>query len=99
MKYTADLALDGVKKAHFIGIGGIGMSGIARLMLGLGYRVSGSDARESEITRALAREGAAITIGHSPRALRSPDVVVVSSAIRPENVELKEAFRLGLPVV
>jgi len=99
MKYAGDLSLDGLKKAHFIGIGGIGMSGIARLMLGLGYRVSGSDARESEITRALSREGAEIHIGHSPRALRAPDAVVVSSAIRPDNPELKEAFRLGVPVV
>ena len=70
--YTEELDMSRVRTAHFIGIGGIGMSGIARLMLGLGYRVSGSDARESEITRALAREGAAIRIGHSPRALRSP---------------------------
>ncbi len=99
MNYAGDLSLDNLKKAHFIGIGGIGMSGIARLMLGLGYRVSGSDARESEITRALAREGAEIHIGHSPRALRSPDAVVVSSAIKPENPELREAFRLGVPVV
>ncbi|OGR63724.1 MAG: UDP-N-acetylmuramate--L-alanine ligase [Elusimicrobia bacterium GWB2_63_22] len=99
MKYAGDLSLDNLKKAHFIGIGGIGMSGIARLMLGLGYRVSGSDARESEITRALAREGAELHIGHSPRALRSPDVVVVSSAIKPDNPELREAFRLGVPVV
>ena len=99
MKYAADLSLDNVGKAHFIGIGGIGMSGIARLMLGLGYRVAGSDARDSEITRALAREGAEIHIGHSPRALRSPDAVVVSSAIKADNPELREAFRLGVPVV
>ena len=97
--YSEELDLSRVRLARFIGIGGIGMSGIARLMLGLGYKVSGSDARESEITRALVREGAAITIGHHARALGSPDVVVVSSAIRPDNPELRESFRRGIPVV
>lgn len=98
MTYTEDFSIAEVKKAHFIGIGGIGMSGIARLMLGLGYRVSGSDAKASEITRALAREGAEITEGHSAGALGSPDIVVVSSAVKPDNPELKAAFRRGLPV-
>ncbi|HCC48143.1 MAG TPA: UDP-N-acetylmuramate--L-alanine ligase [Elusimicrobia bacterium] len=88
-----------VKSAHFIGIGGIGMSGIARLMLGLGYKVSGSDVKASEITRALAREGARIFERHSASALGSPGVVVVSSAVRPDNPELAAAFRRGLPVV
>ena len=98
MNFASDFSLDGIKKAHFIGIGGIGMSGIARLMLGLGYRVTGSDARESEITKALSREGARVVVGHSAGALGSPDIVVVSSAIKPENPELKEAFRRGLTV-
>ncbi len=99
MNYASDFQLDGIKKAHFIGIGGIGMSGLARLMLGLGYRVSGSDARESEITKALSREGARVTIGHCAGALGSPDIVVVSSAIKPDNPEIKAAVRLGLAVV
>jgi UDP-N-acetylmuramate--alanine ligase len=97
--FAEDLDLAAVRRAHFIGIGGIGMSGIARLMLGLGYRVSGSDSRESEITRALAREGAAISVGHKASALGSPDAVVVSSAISQDNPELREALRRGLPVV
>ncbi|MDA8130889.1 MAG: UDP-N-acetylmuramate--L-alanine ligase [Elusimicrobia bacterium] len=99
MNYTEDISIGEVRKAHFIGIGGIGMSGIARLMLGLGYKVSGSDAKASEITRALSREGAKIIEGHSPGALGFPDVVVVSSAIDPANPELKAAFKRGLPVV
>jgi UDP-N-acetylmuramate--alanine ligase len=99
MNFSEGFPLSGVKKAHFIGIGGIGMSGIARLMLGLGYKVSGSDARASELTRALAREGASITIGHCATALGSPDVVVVSSAIREDNPELSLAFKRGLTVV
>ena len=98
MNYIEDFSMDDVKKAHFIGIGGIGMSGIARLMLGLGYKVSGSDAKASEITRALSREGAEITEGHSAGALGSPDIVVVSSAVRPGNPELDAAFKRGLPV-
>lgn len=99
MKYIEKFSIDDVKSAHFIGIGGIGMSGIARLMLGLGYKVSGSDSKASEITRALAREGARIAEGHSAGALGSPDIVVVSSAVGPDNPELKAAFRRGLPVV
>ncbi|MBI4350598.1 MAG: UDP-N-acetylmuramate--L-alanine ligase [Elusimicrobia bacterium] len=98
MNYIEDFSIGEVGKAHFIGIGGIGMSGIARLMLGLGYQVSGSDAKASEITRALAREGAEITEGHSAGALGSPDIVVVSSAVKPGNPELRAAFRRGLPV-
>jgi len=99
MNYSEDFDMGRVKCAHFIGIGGIGMSGIARLMLGLGYRVSGSDAKGSEITLALAREGARICAKHSAAALGSPDIVVVSSAIKPDNPELAAAFRRGLPVV
>lgn len=99
MNYAEDFSLEEIRKAHFIGIGGIGMSGIARLMLGLGYRVSGSDAKGSEITSALAREGAKISAGHSAAALGSPDIVVVSSAIKPDNPELAAALRLGVPVV
>ena len=93
MNYTEDFDMGRVKSAHFIGIGGIGMSGIARLMLGLGYKVSGSDVKASEITRALAREGARIFERHSASALGSPGVVVVSSAVRPDNPELAAAFR------
>ena len=96
--YTEELDMSRVRTAHFIGIGGIGMSGIARLMLGLGYKVSGSDARASEITKALQREGARFTEGHSAAALGLPDVVVVSSAVKPDNPELAAAFRRGLPV-
>ena len=99
MKYASDFSLDGLRCAHFIGIGGIGMSGIARLMLGLGYEVSGSDAKESEITLALAREGAKITIGHSRAALGTAGVVVVSSAIKADNPELAAALARGLTVV
>jgi len=99
MNFVRDFSMEDVGSAHFIGIGGIGMSGIARLMLGLGYSVSGSDEKESEITVALRREGARFHRGHAAAALGRPDIVVVSSAIKPDNPELREAFRRGLPVI
>ena len=99
MEYASDIRLENIKSAHFIGIGGIGMSGIAGLMLGLGYRVTGSDARESEMTSALRRMGASVRIGHGKSLPRGTDVVVVSSAIKDDNPELAAAAALGLPVI
>ncbi len=84
---------------HFIGIGGIGMSGLARLLLKMGYEVSGSDLKASEITRALIQEGAKVYYGHDPANVRGAEVVVYSSAIKPENPELLEAKRLGLKIM
>jgi UDP-N-acetylmuramate--alanine ligase len=84
---------------HFVGIGGIGMSGIAEVFLNQGYRVSGSDVAESEITRRLAGLGARIEIGHRAENVSGANVVVVSSAIRPTNPEVIEARRLRVPVI
>ncbi len=84
---------------HFVGIGGIGMSGIAEVLLTMGYTVQGSDARESDITKRLAKLGAAIRIGQRAENLDGVEVVVISSAIKPGNPELDEARRRGLPVV
>ena len=84
---------------HFIGIGGIGMSGIAEVMLSLGYRVQGSDLKESAITQRLARLGAVIFIGQNAENLGGADVVVVSSAVKPGNAELDAARARALPVV
>jgi UDP-N-acetylmuramate--alanine ligase len=84
---------------HFIGIGGIGMSGIAEILAGLGQRVQGSDAKGSPITERLERLGVAIGLGHRPENLGAAGVVVVSTAIRDDNPELVEARRRGLPVV
>ncbi|TNC73811.1 UDP-N-acetylmuramate--L-alanine ligase [Rubellimicrobium roseum] len=84
---------------HFVGIGGIGMSGIAEVLLTMGYTVQGSDSRESDITKRLARLGAAIQIGQRAENLEGAEVVVISSAIKPGNPELDEARRKGLPVV
>ena len=84
---------------HFVGIGGIGMSGIAEVLLTMGYTVQGSDSRESDITRRLVKLGATIQIGQRAENLEGAEVVVISSAIKPGNPELDEARRKGLPVV
>ncbi len=87
------------KRVHFVGIGGIGMSGIARLLLSLGFEVSGSDIKRSEITKALERQGARIVYAHRPENVEGAEVVVYSSAIRPDNPELLRAKELGLRVI
>jgi UDP-N-acetylmuramate--alanine ligase len=84
---------------HFVGIGGIGMSGIAELLLNLGYRVSGSDLKTSDITDRLASLGGAIQVGHAAERIAGADVVVVSSAVRPDNPEVLAAQRALIPVI
>ncbi len=84
---------------HFVGIGGIGMSGIAEVLLNHGYQVQGSDLKASKITERLAKLGARIFVGQTAENLAEADVVVISSAIKPGNPELDEARRRGLPVV
>ncbi len=84
---------------HFVGIGGIGMSGIADVLLTLGYRVSGSDVKLGDVTRRLKRHGARIYRGHGREHVEGAHVVVVSSAIDGSNPEVKEARRLGIAVV
>jgi len=87
-------------KVHFVGIGGIGMSGIAELLLNLGYRVSGSDLKESEITKRLASLGGAIVLGHGAENVAPDvDVVVTSSAVRKNNPEVMHARDRGIPVI
>jgi UDP-N-acetylmuramate--alanine ligase len=88
-----------LKHIHLVGIGGTGMSGIAEVLLNLGYKVSGSDLQENEATRRLARLGATISIGHRAANVMGADVVVISSAIKPGNVEIEEAKRLKIPVI
>ncbi|GAB4299640.1 MAG: UDP-N-acetylmuramate--L-alanine ligase [Roseovarius sp.] len=84
---------------HFIGIGGIGMSGIAEVLINHGYRVQGSDLKATPITERLAQLGARVFEGQRPANLDGAEVVVISTAIRPDNPELAEARRRGLPVV
>ena len=84
---------------HFVGIGGIGMSGIADILVNLGYSVRGSDLRENAMTERLARKGIGIIIGHKAENVRGASVVVVSSAISKDNPEVLEARRLKIPVI
>jgi UDP-N-acetylmuramate--alanine ligase len=84
---------------HFVGIGGIGMSGIAELLLNLGYKVSGSDVKRSDITDRLKELGGAIFKGHAVENIKGADVVVVSSAIDPDNPEIQAAGQSSIPVI
>lgn len=87
------------RRVHFVGIGGIGMSGIAELLANLGYEVSGSDAKRSDITDRLAGLGVQIHAGHSASNIEGADVIVVSSAIHPDNPEVAAARTRRVPVI
>lgn len=88
-----------INRIHFVGIGGAGMSGIAEVLLNLGYNVQGSDLRENAVVRRLRRLGAEVFIGHDSENLGDSDVVVVSSAVTRENPEVSSALEKRLPVV
>jgi UDP-N-acetylmuramate--alanine ligase len=87
------------KVIHFVGIGGVGMSGIAEVLANLGYEVTGSDIKESETTRRLRDRGIKIHIGHGEENIDSAHVVVVSSAVGADNPEVVAAHRLSVPVI
>jgi UDP-N-acetylmuramate--alanine ligase len=87
------------ERIHFVGIGGVGMSGIAEVLLNLGYAVSGSDMADSDITRRLARLGVRYCGGHSAANVEQAEVVVVSSAVTAENVEVVAAKARKIPVI
>ena len=88
-----------IQRIHFVGIGGIGMSGIAEVLLNLGYKVSGSDLKHSGVTARLVSLGAQVFEGHRAENVQGADVVVTSSAIAKDNPEVAEAHRLHLPVI
>ncbi|MBI5682548.1 MAG: UDP-N-acetylmuramate--L-alanine ligase [Deltaproteobacteria bacterium] len=88
-----------IKHIHFVGIGGIGMSGIAEVLLNLGYKITGSDAKESSITKRLASLGAAVHISHKKENIDGADVVVYSSAVKEDNPEIRHAHERLLPVI
>ena len=95
----SDLLFSNRIRVHFVGIGGVGMSGIAEVLLSLGYRVTGSDLRFGEATRRLAEKGAVVFEGHAARQVGPADVVVTSSAVAPDNPELAAARERGLPLI
>jgi UDP-N-acetylmuramate--alanine ligase len=88
-----------IKRVHFVGIGGIGMSGIAEILLNMGFTVSGSDKNLSEITNRLKKLGAKIFKGHSPNHVKEADVLVYSSAVSLDNPEIIKAQNLKIPVI
>jgi UDP-N-acetylmuramate--alanine ligase len=88
-----------IQRIHFVGIGGIGMSGIAEVLLNLGYKISGSDLKGSAVTQRLAGLGASIFEGHRAENIPGSEVVVTSSAIAVENPEVAEARKLHIPVI
>src|SRR5262245_6573616 len=88
-----------IKHVHFVGIGGIGMSGIAEVLLNLGYKVTGSDIRATAITNRLEQLGALIYVRHAAENVKGAHVVVTSSAVRADNPEIEEAQRRKIPVI
>ncbi|GAB3465328.1 UDP-N-acetylmuramate--L-alanine ligase [Streptomonospora sediminis] len=96
---TDPVPVDKLGRVHFIGIGGVGMSGIARVLLQLGAEVTGSDAKDGRLLHELAAMGATISVGHDAANVGTADTVVVSSAVREDNPELAEARARGLRVI
>ncbi|HEY6553898.1 MAG TPA: Mur ligase domain-containing protein, partial [Vicinamibacteria bacterium] len=88
-----------IQHVHFVGLGGSGMSGIAEVLLNLGYTVSGSDLKRSSVTDRLAAQGARFAEGHAALQVKGAHVVVTSTAVRPDNPEVIEAKRAGIPVI
>lgn len=88
-----------MKKVHFIGIGGIGLSALARYLKQEGYTISGSDIKSTKITTALENEGMSVTIPHHPSCVSDQDMVVISAVIKDDNVEVIEAKKRGIPVL
>src|SRR3954451_7514751 len=88
-----------IQRVHFVGIGGIGMSGIAEVLLNLGYKVSGSDMRSTSITEHLSSLGGTIAYRHVPENVVGAHVVVTSSAVSPQNPEIIEAHKCKIPVI
>ncbi|MFB0526509.1 MAG: UDP-N-acetylmuramate--L-alanine ligase [bacterium] len=91
--------LKNIQHIHFVGIGGSGMSGIAEVLINLGYKVSGSDLKQTEVTQRLASLGGKIFIGHKPEQVGNAHVVVTSSAVLPDNPEVVQAKRFKIPVI
>ncbi|WP_139003761.1 UDP-N-acetylmuramate--L-alanine ligase [Arthrobacter crystallopoietes] len=96
---TRELAFEDLGSVHFVGLGGAGMSAIARILLARGVNVSGSDSRDSKVLGQLERLGAKVYIGHDAANVADADTVVVSTAIRPDNAELQAAVSAGLNII
>ena len=93
------IKLPDYKKIHCIGIGGIGLSAIAEILLSRGYEVSGSDMRESEMTEKLIENGANIYLGHREKNVEGAELIIYSAAVGADNPELARAKELGIPAI
>ncbi|MCK7470077.1 MAG: Mur ligase domain-containing protein [Desulfomicrobium escambiense] len=91
--------LENDKSMHFIGLGGIGMSGLAKCLLELNYKVSGSDIKESPTTLSISCQGGSVFIGHKAQNIDNAGIIVISTAIKDDNPELKEALNKKLPIL
>ena len=96
---VAKEALGAIKNIHFVGVGGTGMSGIAEVLANLGYRVTGSDMKDTVVTEQLAKNGVTIFIGHHAENVEDADVVVTSSAVDRNNIEVERAYQKRIPVI
>ena len=96
---VGDFTMNSQKRVHFVGIGGYGMSAIARVLLDLGYQVSGSDVAENALVKNLMERGAKVSIGHAAEHVHGADIVVYSSSISPDNVERVAAKEQGIEVL
>lgn len=99
LKKAGESGVNTSEHIHFIGIGGYGMSAIAKVMLEMGYQVSGSDLARQELTEKLAAKGAQVFIGHEADHVKGADVVVYSTALSKDNVEIAEAQKLNIPIL
>ncbi len=91
--------LKGIKKLHLIGIGGSGMSGLAEILLSMGFKITGSDIKKTEVTERLEKLGCKIYYNHSPLNVKGANLVIISSAIKENNPEVREAKRLNIPII
>lgn len=99
MLKSSVLGLSNIKHVHFIGIGGVSMSGLAEILLSMGYKVSGSDLNSSTLTSKLSEKGIKVYIGHNKENIKNPDLVVYTAAINKDNPELKESKLLKIPTM
>lgn len=99
LKKAGDQAVNNLEHVHFIGIGGYGMSAIAKVMLEMGFHVSGSDLAQQELTEKLAAKGARVFIGHEAGQVQGADIVVYSTALPKDNVEIRRAEELKIPIL
>ncbi len=99
VRQTRAVAMRRIQQLHFVGIGGVGMSGIAEVLLNMGYKVSGSDVKESPAVQRLRQAGAQISIGHRAENILQADAVVVSSAVNDRNPEVTAAHERRIPIV